>query len=534
MWIQFLLENLHFAINLLAALVFFAVFWLYLDAWTTHGSVRVTLRVVGFLFLSLSFLIHASFLETSIIAGAVISKNINLFISISLRILGYLFVLISLAIEPLENKPGIKRPMDYLIIGSLSIPLALTLTHSLFILTPILSSLVAMFYLRRATLGLEDHLKKVALAFFVLSVSEFLSLTTLLEESKIIEIFNLVAPFGPVWLISHLILIITIVLVGRWVFSYLLKRLQSQLFMIYNTSILLIFLTTSVTFTFLLVRNLQQETLKQLETNAKVLNLSVTSLKDQNLADAQNVAQNPLVIASITDSNRIALVEYISKYLLTKKQSSLIVTDENGVVLARGEDREKYGNSLSDDALVRRALLGTDAISLVSREGVLAPEISVRSATPVKSDDKIIGVVITATVLDNAFVTGINRATGLAASIYAGNLISATSLIAQDGNSRPLGLKEVNTAIKTQVLQKGKSYSGSVNLLSLPYFSAYLPLTDIDNNVIGMLMVATPQTGVIASAGRSIELTFLATTILLILSIIPSYMISKFLSEQLR
>lgn len=534
MWIQFLLENLHFAINLLAALVFFAVFWLYLDAWNTHGSVKVSLRVMGFLFLSLSFLINASFLETSVITSSVIGKNINLFINISIRILGYLLVLISLAIEPLENKPGAKRLTDHLIISSLTFPLALTFTHNLLILTPILSSMVALFYLRRATLGLEDHLKKVAVAFFVLSVSEFLSLGTILRESKSVEIYNVVAPFGPVWLISHLILIITIILMGRWVFSYLLKRLQSQLFMIYNTSILLIFLATSVTFTFLLVRNQQQETLKQLETNANVLNLSVTSLKDQNLADAQSVAQNPLVIASISESNRIALIDYVSKYLLAKKQSSLIVTDDNGVVLARGEDREKYGNSLSDDALVRRALLGTDAISLVSREGVLAPEISVRAATPVKSDNKIIGVVITATVLDNAFVAGINRATGLAASIYAGNLISATSLIAQDGKSRPLGLKEENTEIKTQVLQKGKSYSGSVNLLSLPYFSAYLPLTDIDNNVIGMLMVATPQTGVLQAAARSIELTFIATTVLLIFSIIPSYLISKFLAQQLR
>jgi len=61
-----------------------------------------------------------------------------------------------------------------------------------------------------------------------------------------------------------------------------------------------------------------------------------------------------------------------------------------------------------------------------------------------------------------------------------------------------------------------------------------LPLKDVDNNPVGMLFVGKPQVGVLQAAGRSIEMTFLVAVILLVLSIIPAYFISKYLTNQIR
>src|SRR4029077_17762803 len=103
------------------------------------------------------------------------------------------------------------------------------------------------------------------------------------------------------------------------------------------------------------------------------------------------------------------------------------VIDDVGRVLARGEDRERRGDSLSSDALVQRVILGQDATSLVVKEGVLAPQIFIRAATPIKKGGQIIGGVITGVPIDTAFVDAIKRSTGLEASIYADNILSATT-----------------------------------------------------------------------------------------------------------
>ena len=51
--LQFFGQNIHFAINLFAALVFFAVFWLYFDAWTNKHDVKVLAKWLGFLLVAI-------------------------------------------------------------------------------------------------------------------------------------------------------------------------------------------------------------------------------------------------------------------------------------------------------------------------------------------------------------------------------------------------------------------------------------------------------------------------------------------------
>jgi methyl-accepting chemotaxis protein len=347
-------------------------------------------------------------------------------------------------------------------------------------------------------------------------------------------LYNLVASFGSLWLIEHLILFFAVLILGRWVFGYLLKRLTSQLFMIFTCSVLAIFLLTTVTFTYLLLKNLETETLRQLETDVRVLDFAIESKKSESLSDAAVMAQSAQVIKATEEKDHKILFENLQNFLLTKKQSFLAVVDAGGVILARGEDKEKRGDSFSDDPLIKRALSGEAISSVVAKDGVLSSQISVRGVTPIKSGDKIIGAVMAGSIVDSAFIDGIKKATGLEASIYGGNKLSATTLIASDGRSRALGIKEEDSRIKAKVLGRGESFSGSVGILNVPYLGAYLPLKDIDNAPLGMLFVGKRQIVVLQTAGSSIELTFIVAAILMVLSIIPAFMISKYLANQLR
>jgi sensor histidine kinase regulating citrate/malate metabolism len=199
----------------------------------------------------------------------------------------------------------------------------------------------------------------------------------------------------------------------------------------------------------------------------------------------------------------------------------------------RGDDPDKVGGSLSDDRLVKEALEGNTQAAVVTKDGVIAPEVSVRGAAPIKSGDKVIGAVILGTLIDNAFVDGLKEATGLDASVYADNIRSATTFVAPDGKSRWIGIKEETDEVKKNVLVDGVAYIGSVEILNVPYHAAFAPLKNIDNNPVGMLFVGRPQVTLLQSAGKSIELTFTVTVVLLIMSVVPAYLVSKYIIDQI-
>jgi hypothetical protein len=530
MWIQFFLENAHFAINLFVALVLFAVFWLYLDAWLPRKNSKDVIRLVGYFLLSVSFLIRAVYVESSILASPLLTAVASEWLLAATRITGYICILIGLYLDRIEPHPEYKKSD----LAVFTIPIATaSWIQWPYVLYPILAAIIALLYLRRATIGLEDHLKPVATSFFLLAIAEFLSMSSLFQSTDNVRVFALVSAFGPFWIIEHIVYLAAAIVFGKWVFGYLLKQFETQLFMIFTVSILIIFLITTVSFSGLLVKNVQDETLKQLSTNVKVLSFTIDGRKSELLSDAQVVAQNPDIITAVGTSTRKPIADFAQQFLIAKKESTLVIVSERGQVLARGEDRERAGESLSDDPLIKRALLGDSASSVVTRDGVLAPELSVRAATPITSEGKIIGAVLAGALIDNTFVEGLKTATGLETIIYGGNQVSASTIVSIDGKSRLNGIKEERGVIKTKVLINGESYTGDATLLGVPYFGAYSPLKDADGNAVGMLLVGRPQYSVLQTAGRSIELTFLVTAILLVFSVIPAYLVARYLSRQI-
>src|SRR3990172_5100496 len=108
---QFLLENLRFGINLGAALVFFAVFWLYLDSWLEKKELKVFLRFIGFLLMAISFLATSTQIESTLIEIPAAFEKIRNWVDFTFmttRIAGYLFIILSLFLDPILPRPKIK------------------------------------------------------------------------------------------------------------------------------------------------------------------------------------------------------------------------------------------------------------------------------------------------------------------------------------------------------------------------------------------------------------------------------------------
>lgn len=531
--LEFYLQNIHFAIQIFVAFIFFAVSWLYFDAWITRPLVKDSFKFIGFLLLSLSHLAHATFVE-EVVSSSFFASDITHLIGIILRLVGYLLLIIGLYLDPLEKVPQIKPDLKIAAIAVFVLPIGWGFETVVPFFFPVLCSIVGLLYLRRATIGLENHLKRVALAFFILAFSEILSLGRAFQNSDSIIISNLVASFGILWIIEHSTLVVGIFILRSWVFRYLLKRIQTQLFMTFTIAILLIFLVTTVTFTSLLLKNLQDDALASLETNARVLKYAIVSKQKEVLADAEVIVQNPEIKTAVIEKNKKKLIDLATTTLLTKKQSSLFIVDKDAKILMRGEDTEKVDISIASDSLVKRVLADEKVSSLLIQEGVVAPDMFIIAAVPIKNEQSVVGAVVISTKIDNAFVDGLKSATQLDASIYAGNIRSATTFIAPDGKSRWIGIKEEHPIIKENVLDKAKEYNGAVTILNIPYLASFSPLLDSDSNPIGMVSLAREQTSVLQAAGKSIEITFITTILLLILSILPAYLVARSIAKQLR
>lgn len=530
MWSAFFLENAHFALNLFAALVCFGVSWLYFDAWKVSKRSLEAIRVVGFIFLSFAYLVHAVFLETLLFSVTVIPYDLHVWLGVVLRVCGYVSILLSLIFEKLQSRPTQVKTSA----SAFLLPLA---PLSFFqIGQPFLTLLITFFYLRRATKGLERHVRQVAYAFGLLTLSEFVSLASLWRGTGNAQLYELVSPLGVFWCIEHILFLLAFLVLGRWIFGYLLKQFQTQLFMILSILTLSVFIITTVAFTGLLVSNIQTEVLNELESDGKTLQYALSTKREESVSNAEFIAQNSDLVRLASEKNKDKVGAILEQFLLSKGISKAFVADETGIVLSRGEDQERVGDSVNGDPFVKRALVGEVSSGVISREGVLAPELSIAAAAPIyaSADSKrIVGVVLLENAIDNAFVDGVKKVTGLDASLYGDATISSTTLLSSDGKTRLTGMKEQNRKVEESVLVRMQTFKGASQIETTPYFSVYIPVTDLDNVPVGMLSVGRPQYSVLQTTARSIELTFLVCSILLVLSIIPSFLISKYLANQL-
>ena len=550
--LQFFGQNLHFAISLFTSLVFFAVFWLYFDAWTNKKDRKELFKWIGLVLISVSFLIHATFIESSVLGESIFGKTSDT-ITVIIRFLGFLSLIIGLILDLLQQEPEVKglneskenteTPAKSEV--STNAPKTIKVknvpavavsgkAYGLVFALPVAAAFIAILYLRRATKGLERHLKPVAIAFFLLSAYELVALASLLRDTDNPNLANLVKPFGAVWAVEHTLLLASALMLGLWIWKYLTKRFLTQLFMVFVSAAIAIFLLTTVSFTYLLMRNVQNAALDNLQTASGVLNYAIDAKKAETAANAESIAKNPAIVAAISTKNHKELVNLTDDFLSERAQSSLIITSDTSQVLLRAEDPDRWGDSISSDTLVRRAQLGEDASSIASTQGVLAPIVHIKSSVPVRdNDDKIIGTVTVGLQADNAFVDGIKNSTELDSAIYGGELRSATTFVAADGQTRQIGVKEQNQTVKDLVLEKGQSFKGSLGILNRPFLAVYSPLRDVDNAVVGMLFIGQPQVDVLKDAGRSIQLTFIVATILLTISIVPAYLIARSISRQI-
>ena len=324
---QLFFANLHFGINVFKALVFFTIGWLYLDSWKVAKQTKSDLvRSIGFFLLAVAAMVSAG--STGIPA---LSFSVQI-----AKIIALCLIAASLAVEPILNLP--KKE------AVIVVPFIL-LTDSLVPLSAALFLLVAFIYFRKSTEGNDKQLKPAALAFFFLGLAELVNIAFFASDTTIVFWSKLLARYGFFWNASHFLELLGIIILGLWTWSYLRFKADLQLFITIVSFSLLVFVATTATFTFLLLRNLEADTLSQLKTDAGVMQYALERLKLEALADARAVVKNSDVQNAFLAGENEKLFELTSEFMLTQETDFLIVASSSGKVVARAEDREKKGDN---------------------------------------------------------------------------------------------------------------------------------------------------------------------------------------------
>ncbi len=529
MLIQLLFLNTgHFALTVFGAFAFFAVGLLFFDSWQVDKLKKTPLlRSLGFFLLAIVTATHAISLEIPLI---VLLAEVT-------KIIGLILILGSLILEPILQLPH--KASSHQKKLAFFVPFAIpALSVSLTPLSAILMFLIAATYFRRITEGFEKQLKPIFIAFLFLGFSEVLRIPLFWSDTSVVFWSKILAPFSLLWSIQQLFDFLGILVLAVWAWGYIRFRLQIQLFVSIVALSLMIFLTTTVFYTFLLLRNLENDALTHLRTDAHVLQYSLERVEAQTLTYAQAVAQDNNVKQAFLKNDKTELYNLTVDYMLAQKIDSLLIASSSGEVMMRAEDKDRTNDNVASDPIVKSALTGKALVAVAYDEGVSAPEVSVKAAAPIreglKPSDKVIGVVITGFILDSAFVDGVKAATGLDVTIFGKDKRAATTFVAPDGKSRFVGTLEANKKVLDTVLSKGGVYLGSEDVLNMPFYTAYAPLKTSDDKIIGMLFVGKLQNTLTDAAQKSIDLTFLGSMILIILSLIPAYFLSRFLNEHLK
>ncbi len=521
----FVFEQLHFALHLFAAIVWFFAAWLYFDAWIVKKAPRELLRWIGFGALAVSFAVEAAVVEGNTVSSSFLLSLIGYYPVI--RVAGYLAIIASLLMDPLPRRIS-RKALPVMVMGVTDVSLRATIIG-----LPLGALFTAVLYLRRSVQGLEHHLFPVAVSFIVLTVAEAAELSVFLRQSSDVFLYQLAAPYGPLWIVHQVCLVAATLVLGKWVLWYLLKRFETQLFMFVTLTVVTIYLVTTATFTTVLMQAISQNNLKQLDANVRVLSFGVSRRQEELLADTVAQAKRADVGTAVQNQERSTLTAFATQLLETNQRSTVVVLDEHSQVLARGEDAERFGDVLTDP-LITLALDGNALTSVMTIDDVLGASLILRAAAPIVVDGERRGVLLVGSRIDSAFLDGFKQTTGLEGTVFAGDKISATTLVLSDGVSRPVGITIPEVPAIQSRLQNGSSFSDTITLANVRYLGAFYPLTDHNHKAVGMYFVGKPETELLDTATQSLRLTFGMAIVLLAVSLVPAYLMARSLSKQAR
>ncbi|OGC98055.1 hypothetical protein A2634_02715 [Candidatus Amesbacteria bacterium RIFCSPHIGHO2_01_FULL_48_32] len=395
---------------------------------------------------------------------------------------------------------------------------------ALTLITPFLWLAASWFILRRAKFSMERHLYPLfwaCLLFLAVDLAD--SLRRFLAASTNPALFTLSSPFSAPWYIQEILLLVACILLIKWVAYYLHKQFHAQIFFILTTTSLVIFLVVTISFTGLLIRNIQQERFSQLNADTKLLRYAIDRQSAELEAVAKLAASTTELIAATFNRNRPLLLSLLKSQATSHSLASATVADTGFTIIAQAENPDSQGTPILADLFRARLKSGQSVVSPIVVPTGGSQLLFLQAAAPITSSASVSGYIVLRLPLDYAFLKSIASATGLSLSLFTNRQI-ITSTITDTTGQPTTSVRLPTTSIP---------WSGELDFSGLGYLTHIEELPDIDNNPIAHLAASVPNTSILETANRSLQVSYFLVAILLVSSLIPTHLISKFISSQM-
>ncbi len=293
---------------------------------------------------------------------------------------------------------------------------------------------------------------------------------------------------------------------------------------------------------------------------------SAREILDRKLKDIRTVIEftsiRDAIKKSIIDDDRQALMKYLLETMDISDLEILAVTDSKGRVILRCRNPEVFGDDQSHDLLVKKVLDDNKIISSpviisgndLEKEGKEFADRArieiIRASSAKNSDD----AVETSGMMLRAAAPVFDENGSLIGTVYGGNLINrnysivdkikdtvykgevyknkdmgsatifqndlriSTNVLTENGQ-RAIGTR-VSKAVHDRVLKEGKQWIDRAVVVDSWYITAYEPLMDIDDKIIGMLYVGMLEDKYVDFKHQSLIIFFAVTFIGMLLAII--------------
>lgn len=384
--------------------------------------------------------------------------------------------------------------------------------------------------------GIQREWKYFYQGFLVLSVSSAFAIAYFWRDSQNVFLSKILSPYQAVWIIENAALFVGAALLAIWAWGFIRFRIFPQIFSGFVAISFLIFVSMTIIYTGFLLNRTQEGAIGDLETNVRTFDFALQKVKDSAILAARIAAANSQVKEAVRLNNKEALFKNLNALMFENETDFMLAVNEGGEVLMRAEDQERFGDSLAQDPVIWRALDGKAVVTIAVEEGVTLSKVTIRASSPVvdaeeSGEPRVIGAVVTGFLLDNAFVDGIKRITGLDVAVFAQNIRSASTFTIPESEFRLIGSREANREILDTVFKKKQSYTGIVSLLNQPYLAAYIPIEDVEGTTVGMFFTGRSQSALLALASDTIKRTFAISVVLMIVSVIPLRLLAGFITR---
>jgi methyl-accepting chemotaxis protein len=247
--------------------------------------------------------------------------------------------------------------------------------------------------------------------------------------------------------------------------------------------IIAVFIIISSTVGSVISQNIEDE----LKSQSLVLGNDVEDMKQKSLDATKWLESSARLVRALENQDRQGALELGQLALTSFGMDYLVITDTQGKVFIRAHEPEKFGDSISGQVNIQKALKGERSVGI--EEGAVV-KYSIRAGTPLKDPSgHIIGAVSLGYVLsNNEFVDKQKLLFNCDVCVFSGDERIATTIEDSDGQ-RIIGSKMEDQDIINTVLVNGKTYYGQSTIDGAKYFSAYLPIIDVTGKSSGMLFI---------------------------------------------